>query len=72
MAPAGLNSMGNELIDKAGGVNVLTKWTNETKTVEHPVLNLETLLELNPEVIYMWSNDKLDPKNITSGDTVME
>ena len=67
---SGLNSMGNELIEKAGGVNVLNKWTNETKSVEHPTLNLETLLELNPEVIYMWSNEKIDPKNITSGDTV--
>jgi iron complex transport system substrate-binding protein len=67
---AGLNSTANELIDRAGGVNVLSNWTNDTKTMEHPTLNLETLLQLNPEVIYMWNNEKLDPINITSGDTV--
>jgi iron complex transport system substrate-binding protein len=67
---AGLKSTANDLIGRAGGVNVLNNWTNETKSVEHPTLNLETLLELNPEVIYMWNNPKLDPVNITSGDTV--
>lgn len=67
---AGLSSTANDLIGRAGGVNVLSNWTNETKSVEHPTLNLETLLELNPEVIYMWNNEKLDPVNITSGDTV--
>lgn len=67
---AGLNSTANDLIGRAGGVNVLNKWTNETKSVEHPTLNLETLLELNPEVIYMWNNENLDPVNITSGDIV--
>ncbi len=67
---AGLNSTANDLIERAGGVNVLNNWTNETKSIEHPTLNLETLLELNPEVIYMWNNENLDPINITSGDTV--
>jgi iron complex transport system substrate-binding protein len=67
---AGLNSTANDLIGRAGGVNVLNNWTNETKSVEHPTLNLETLLELNPEVIYMWNNPNLDPINITSGNTV--
>jgi len=67
---AGINSTANDLIEKAGGVNVLNNWTNETKSIEHPTLNLETLLELNPEVIYMWNNENLDPVNITSGDTV--
>lgn len=67
---AGLNSTANDLIGRAGGINVLNNWTNETKSMEHPTLNLETLLELNPEVIYMWNNEKLDPINITSGETV--
>jgi iron complex transport system substrate-binding protein len=67
---AGLNSTANALIERAGGVNIISKWTNETKSMEHPTLNLETLLELNPEVIYMWNNENLDPINITSGDTV--
>ncbi len=67
---AGLKSTANDLIGRAGGVNVLNNWTNETKSVEHPTLNLETLLELNPEVIYMWNNPNLDPINITSGETI--
>ncbi|HII79936.1 MAG TPA: iron ABC transporter substrate-binding protein [Methanosarcina sp.] len=67
---AGLDSTANALIERSGGINVLNKWTNETKNVEHPVLNLEALLAMNPEVIYMWNNENLDPINITSGDTV--
>ncbi|HIH95481.1 TPA: iron ABC transporter substrate-binding protein [Methanosarcina acetivorans] len=67
---AGLNSTANDLVERAGGVNILNNWTNETKNVEHPVLNLEALLALDPEVIYMWNNENLDPVNITSGDTV--
>ncbi|MDD2339664.1 MAG: iron ABC transporter substrate-binding protein [Proteiniphilum sp.] len=67
---AGLNSTASDLIERAGGVNVLSAWTEETKNVEHPTMNLEALLALNPDVIYMWNNENLDPINITSGDTV--
>ncbi|MDI9393950.1 MAG: ABC transporter substrate-binding protein [Euryarchaeota archaeon] len=67
---AGLASTANTLIERSGGINVLNKWTNETKSLEHPVLNLEALLAMNPEVIYMWNNENLDPINIISGDTV--
>lgn len=67
---AGLNSTASDLIERTGGVNVLNAWTEETKNVEHPTMNLEALLVLNPDVIYMWNNENLDPINITSGDTV--
>lgn len=67
---AGLKSTASDLIERAGGINVLNAWTNETKNVEHPTLNPEALLALNPDVIYMWNNENLDPINITSGDTV--
>jgi iron complex transport system substrate-binding protein len=64
---AGLNSTANDLINAAGGVNVLTKWDNQTKNTEHPVLTMEAIAALNPDVIYMWYNDKLDPKDIMTG-----
>ncbi len=67
---AGKISTANDLIGRAGGVNVLDEWDNSSKSLEHPVLNLETILDLNPEVIYMWYNTDLDPADITSGNTV--
>ncbi|WP_321428869.1 ABC transporter substrate-binding protein [uncultured Methanolobus sp.] len=66
---AGKISTANDLIEKAGGVNVLDNWTNETKNLEHPTLNIETLLELNPDVIYMWYDPDIDPEDIINGDT---
>ncbi len=67
---AGVDSTANDLIEMGGGVNVLDQWNNETKYVEHPLLNLETLLTLDPEVIYIWYNENLDPEDILSGETV--
>ncbi|NPV61025.1 MAG: ABC transporter substrate-binding protein [Methanotrichaceae archaeon] len=67
LGTAGLKSTANELIEKAGGVNVMQLWTNETRTLEHPTLNLETLVQLNPDVIYMWFNTNLDPEDIVNG-----
>lgn len=67
---AGEISTANDLIGRAGGVNVLNEWDNSSKSLEHPVLNLETILDLNPEVIYMWYSTDLDPSDITSGNTV--
>ncbi|WP_321417497.1 molybdate ABC transporter substrate-binding protein [uncultured Methanomethylovorans sp.] len=67
---AGKTSTANDLIERSGGINVIDEWDNSSKNTEHPVLNLETLLKLNPDVIYMWYNANLDPQNITSGDNV--
>lgn len=67
---AGQASTANQLIEKAGGVNVINSWSNSSKSIEHPVLNLESLMALNPQVIYMWYNPNLDPSDITSGKTV--
>ncbi|WP_370571935.1 ABC transporter substrate-binding protein, partial [Methanomethylovorans sp.] len=67
---AGKISTANDLIGRAGGVNVLNEWDNSSKSLEHPVLNLETILDLNPEVIYMWYNTDLNPSDIISGNTV--
>lgn len=67
---AGEISTADDLIGRSGGVNVISKWDNSSKSLEHPVLNVETLLDLNPEVIYMWYNEDLDPSDITSGNTV--
>lgn len=67
LGTAGLNSTANDLIEKAGGVNVMELWTNETRTLEHPTLNLESLVQLNPDVIYMWYNPNLDPEDVISG-----
>ncbi len=67
LGTAGLNSTANELIEKAGGVNVMQYWSNETRSMEHPKLNLESLVQLNPDVIYMWYNTNLDPEDVISG-----
>ena len=67
LGTAGLNSTANELIEKAGGVNVMQYWSNETRTMEHPKLNLESLVQLNPDVIYMWYNTNLDPEDVIRG-----
>lgn len=67
LGTAGLNSTANELIEKAGGVNVMELWTNETRAMEHPKLNLESLVQLNPDVIYMWYNPELDPEDVIGG-----
>ncbi|WP_440953970.1 ABC transporter substrate-binding protein [Methanosarcina sp. Mfa9] len=63
-------STANELMEKAGGANVLNNQKESTENIEHPVLNLETLLELNPEVIYMWYNENLNPEDIIEGRTI--
>lgn len=67
LGTAGLNSTANSLIEMAGGINVIASWTNETKVMEHPKLNLETLVQLNPDIIYMWYNANLDPQDIING-----
>jgi iron complex transport system substrate-binding protein len=68
---AGKTSTANDLIERAGGVNVIDNWNDgDADTMEHPVLNLETLLDLDPDVIYMWYNSDLDPEDIINGETV--
>lgn len=64
---AGLNSATNDLIRLAGGKNVLENADVEGKMLEHPVISLDTLKKLDPDVIYMWYNDKTDPSDVLSG-----
>lgn len=66
---AGLQSTANDLIKMSGGINVLEQSDNSSvKYVEHPVLNIETISELDPDVIYMWYNEKIDPSDVMSGE----
>ena len=64
---AGIESTAHELIDAAGGVNVLAGWDDEARTTEHPVLSMETIALLDPEVIYLWFNPEIDPADIIEG-----
>lgn len=68
LGTAGLNSATNDLITLAGGRNVLEKADFEGKMLEHPTISLETLQKLNPDIIYMWYNEKLDPADVMSGE----
>jgi iron complex transport system substrate-binding protein len=63
---AGLHSSTNDMINAAGGVNVVSKWNNDTKYDEHPVLTMEAIQALNPDVIYMWYNPNLDPQDLAT------
>jgi iron complex transport system substrate-binding protein len=65
---AGLDSGINDLIDMAGGSNVMKLAEEEAQDLEHPVINQETLIKLNPDVIYMWYNEDLDPEDIINGE----
>ncbi len=64
---AGVESTANELIDAAGGVNVLSGWDDGARVIEHPVLSMETIALLDPEVIYLWFNPQIDPADIIDG-----
>jgi len=57
---AGAGSTADGLITASGGVNVCSS------PREHLVVNLEKLLEWDPEVIVMWRNRELDPGDILS------
>lgn len=65
---AGVNSTANELITAAGGVNAVSLWDDATKETEHPVLSMETIAALDPDVIYMWFNPEIDPAQIIAGE----
>jgi iron complex transport system substrate-binding protein len=64
---AGTQSTANQLIEAAGGVNVLSEWDDETAATEHPVLSMETIAQLDPEVIYLWFNPEIDAQDILDG-----
>ncbi|MEJ5301217.1 MAG: ABC transporter substrate-binding protein [Thermodesulforhabdaceae bacterium] len=51
----------NDLIELAGGVNICAGIKQE-----HVVLNLETIISANPDVIVMWSNSRLNPEDLLS------
>lgn len=65
---AGVNSTANELITAAGGVNVVSLWDDAAKESEHPVLTMESIAALDPDVIYMWFNSDIDPSHIIGGE----
>jgi len=65
---AGVNSTASELISAAGGVNVVSLWDDATKETEHPVLSMESIAALDPDVIYMWFNSDIDPSHILNGE----
>lgn len=68
LGTAGVKSGINDLIEEAGGINVMQYADNDTRDMEHPTLSLETLVSLNPDVIYMWYNEKVDPEDILTGE----
>jgi iron complex transport system substrate-binding protein len=65
---AGVKSGINDLIELAGGINVMTMADKDAQEMEHPVITQETLIKLNPDVIYIWYNENLDPEDITGGE----
>lgn len=67
LGTAGLNSANNDLIRLAGGKNVLEYADFEGKMLEHPIITLSILQKLNPDVIYMWYNEQIDPTDVMSG-----
>ena len=67
---AGTESTAHDLITAAGGINVLSTWDDSARTEEHPVLPMETIAALDPEVIYMWFNPDIDPGHIIDGKQV--
>lgn len=64
---AGIESTAHDLITAAGGINVVETWDDPARTEEHPVLPMETIAALDPEVIYLWFNPEIDPADIIEG-----
>lgn len=67
---AGTESSASDLIELAGGVNVVSEMVGGDATQEQPVLSMEQIVELNPDVIYMWFNPDIDPSDVMEGRTV--
>ncbi|WP_319578035.1 ABC transporter substrate-binding protein [uncultured Methanospirillum sp.] len=65
---AGINSASNELIRLAGGKNVIETADIIGKSDEHPVIDLDTLRKLNPDIIYLWYNEDVNPSDILRGE----
>lgn len=57
---SGKNSTVNQLFEFAGIENVVDSET------EHLTVNVEKILEWNPDIIIMWQNDKLKPEDVIS------
>ena len=55
---SGTNSTVNELITFAGAKNVCNS------TEEHLVINIEKIIDWNPEIIVMWNNANKDPDDV--------
>lgn len=55
---SGTNSTVNELLEAAGAINACPL------EQEHVVVNLEKVIDWNPDVIVMWFNDRLDPEDL--------
>ena len=64
---AGTESTADDLITAAGGINVVSTWDDPARSDEHPVLPMETIAALDPDVIYMWFNPDIDPEDIIDG-----
>lgn len=67
---AGTESSASDLIELAGGINVVSEMVDGDTTQEQPVLSMEQIVELDPDVIYMWFNPDIDPSDIMDGRTV--
>jgi len=65
---AGVKSGINDLIEEAGGINVMKMAEKDAQEMEHPAITEETLIKLNPDVIYMWYNEDLDPEDVLNGE----
>lgn len=57
---SGKNSTVNQMFEFAGIENVVES------DMEHLTVNIEKILEWNPEIIIMWNNDKLKPEDVIS------
>lgn len=55
---SGKNSTVNQLLEAAGVVNIVDS------DMEHLTVNVEKILEWNPELIIMWHNEKLLPGDV--------
>ena len=64
---AGVHSSAHDLIYMAGGKNALNTSWFVGKELEHPVLSLETIARIDPDIIYMWYSDRYNPEDIISG-----
>jgi len=55
---AGINSTVNQLLESAGTINACKL------PDEHVTINIEKLIDWDPDIIVMWYNEKLDPQDV--------